>query len=198
MQIVGGGAILFIILKGQLTFGQGMLLTAVVFTLYNAMGGFVATAYTNLIHIAAIFLGIFLGGSYVILHTGALSQMAGQGHYFTPFGDMGFPGTDVVVYQSHTGRAGPARHQHGRFGAEHPRGPQGHPHRQPPGDTGRHHGGALRHRGEIQIPGHSLAGRLAVATGNRSALDRRLLPDQHVGSAHEFRLALLMGRPPWQ
>jgi solute:Na+ symporter, SSS family len=89
MQIVGGGAILSIILKGQLTFGQGMLLTAVVFTLYNAMGGFVATAYTNLIHIAAIFLGIFLGGFYVILHTGALSQMAGQEYYFTPFGDMG-------------------------------------------------------------------------------------------------------------
>jgi SSS family solute:Na+ symporter len=89
MQIVGGGAILSVILKGEISFGAGMLLTAVVFTLYNVMGGFVATAYTNLIHIAAIVIGIFVGGLYVIFDTGALSQMAGKSHYFTPFGDLG-------------------------------------------------------------------------------------------------------------
>ncbi len=50
MQIVGGGAILSVILKGQISFQAGMLLTTIVFTLYNVMGGFVATAYTNLIH----------------------------------------------------------------------------------------------------------------------------------------------------
>lgn len=90
MQIVGGGAILSVILKGQLSFKSGMLLTAIVFTLYNAMGGFVATAYTNLIHIAAIILGIFLGGLYIIFNTGAISPMFNQAHYFTPFGDLGF------------------------------------------------------------------------------------------------------------
>jgi solute:Na+ symporter, SSS family len=89
MQIVGGGAILSVILKGEISFGQGMLLTAIVFTLYNVMGGFVATAYTNLIHIAAIFVGIFLGGFWVIFSTGALGEMALQAHYFEPFGDLG-------------------------------------------------------------------------------------------------------------
>ncbi|HUJ88777.1 MAG TPA: hypothetical protein VLX12_01170, partial [Syntrophorhabdales bacterium] len=89
MNIVGGGAILSFILKDYLTFGQGMLLTAVVFTLYNAAGGFVATAYTNLIHIGVMVFGIFLGGIYLIANTGALSRMAHTAHYFQPFGDLG-------------------------------------------------------------------------------------------------------------
>ena len=89
MQIVGGGAILSVILKGQFSFKEGMVLTAIVFTLYNVMGGFVATAYTNLIHIAAIIIGIFLGGFYVIFNTGALSQMTHHTFYFQPFGDLG-------------------------------------------------------------------------------------------------------------
>ncbi len=89
MQIVGGGAILSVLTKGAISYNQGMLLTAVVFTLYNAMGGFVATAYTNLIHICAIVFGIFLGGFYVIFSTGALSAMAHSGHYYTVFGDLG-------------------------------------------------------------------------------------------------------------
>ena len=89
MQIVGGGAILSVILNNQISFKEGMILTAIVFTLYNVMGGFVATAYTNLIHICAIIIGIFLGGFYVIFNTDALPQMANQAHYFTPFGDLG-------------------------------------------------------------------------------------------------------------
>jgi len=89
MQIVGGGAILSVILKGQVSFKEGMVLTTVVFTLYNVMGGFVATAYTNLIHICAIIIGIFLGGLYAIFNTGALSQMAHHTFYFQPFGDLG-------------------------------------------------------------------------------------------------------------
>ena len=89
MNIVAGGAILSFILKDYLSFAQGMLLTAVVFTLYNAAGGFVATAYTNLVHIGAIIFGIFLGGIYVIANTGALSRMAHTAHYFQPFGDLG-------------------------------------------------------------------------------------------------------------
>ncbi len=89
MNIVGGGAILSFILRDYLTFGQGMLLTAIVFTLYNAAGGFVATAYTNLIHIGVIIVGIFLGGIYMIVTTGALSRMAHTGHYLQPFGDLG-------------------------------------------------------------------------------------------------------------
>ena len=89
MQIVGGGAILTVILKGQLSFKEGMILTTIVFTLYNVMGGFVATAYTNLIHIGAIIIGIFLGGFYVIFNSGALSQMAHHTFYFQPFGDLG-------------------------------------------------------------------------------------------------------------
>ncbi len=89
MNIVGGGAILSFILKDQLSFGQGMLLTAVVFTLYNTAGGLVATAYTNLIHIAAIIIGIFLGGIYVIADTGALARIVPTSHYFQPFGDLG-------------------------------------------------------------------------------------------------------------
>jgi SSS family solute:Na+ symporter len=89
MQIVGGGAILSFILKGQLSFAQGMLLTAVVFTLYNVAGGFVATAYTNLIHIAAIIIGIFVGGFYVLCNTDALARMAHTPYHFQPFGDLG-------------------------------------------------------------------------------------------------------------
>jgi SSS family solute:Na+ symporter len=89
MQIVGGGAILSVILKGQVSFKEGMVLTTIVFTLYNVMGGFVATAYTNLIHIAAIVFGIFLGGIYLIMNTGAIGHMASKAHYFQPFGDLG-------------------------------------------------------------------------------------------------------------
>ncbi len=89
MQIVGGGAILSVLMKGTVSFREGMVLTAVVFTLYNVMGGFVATAYTNLIHICAIVFGIFLGGFYVIFLTGGLGAMAGDGHSFTVFGDLG-------------------------------------------------------------------------------------------------------------
>jgi SSS family solute:Na+ symporter len=89
MQIVGGGAILSVIIGGHISFTSGMVITAVVFTLYNAMGGFVATAYTNLIHICAIVFGIFLGGLYILLNTDALTQMAGNEHYFRTFGDLG-------------------------------------------------------------------------------------------------------------
>ena len=90
MQVVGGGAILAVILKGQISFQSGMLLTAIVFTFYNVMGGFVATAYTNLIHIGAIVIGIFLGGLYIVFNTGAVNPTMPHSHYFTPFGDLGF------------------------------------------------------------------------------------------------------------
>ncbi len=89
MQIVGGGAILSVLMKGSVSFREGMVLTTIVFTLYNVMGGFVATAYTNLIHICAIVFGIFLGGFYVIFSTGGLKAMSGGGHYFNVFGDLG-------------------------------------------------------------------------------------------------------------
>jgi solute:Na+ symporter, SSS family len=89
MQIVGGGAILSVLLKGQVSFTQGMLLTAFVFTLYNVMGGFVATAYTSIIHICTIVLGMCMGGLYIIFNTGAIGQMMGKAHYFSPFGDLG-------------------------------------------------------------------------------------------------------------
>ena len=102
MQIVGGGAILSVILKGQISFTEGMVLTTIVFTLYNVMGGFVATAYTNLIHICAIVLGIFLGGFYVIFNTEALSKMVGHAHYFNPFGDLGISQALTWAYISFT------------------------------------------------------------------------------------------------
>ena len=89
MQIVGGGAILSVLTNRAISYNQGMALTAIVFTLYNVMGGFVATAYTNLIHICAIVFGIFLGGIYVIFSTGGLQAMAQSGHYYTAFGDLG-------------------------------------------------------------------------------------------------------------
>ncbi len=89
MQIVGGGAILSVILGERISFREGMVLTAAVFTLYNVVGGFVATAYTNLVHICAIFLGIFLGGFYVIFNTGSLARMAVDTGVFHPFGDLG-------------------------------------------------------------------------------------------------------------
>ncbi len=89
MQIVGGGAILSVLTGGIISYNQGMVLTTVVFTLYNAMGGFVATAYTNLIHICAIVFGIFLGGLYVIFSTGGLQAMAQSGHCYALFGDLG-------------------------------------------------------------------------------------------------------------
>ena len=88
MQVVGGGAILSFILKGDVTFSMGMCLTALVFTVYNMMGGLAATAYTNVVHLAVTAVGIFLGGSYAMTHCPGLGRMA-EGHYFTSFGDMG-------------------------------------------------------------------------------------------------------------
>jgi len=89
MQVVGGGAILSFIMGNYLTFTEGMCLTALVFTLYNMMGGLAATAYTNLIHLAAIIIGIFLGGLFVIFRSPGLGQMVHHGYYFTPFGNAG-------------------------------------------------------------------------------------------------------------
>lgn len=91
MQIVGGGAILSVILKGQISFKTGMALTAVVFVLYNMAGGFTATAYTNLVHICAIFIGMIGGGLYILFNTDAIHHMTTQAHYFQPFGDLGIP-----------------------------------------------------------------------------------------------------------
>jgi SSS family solute:Na+ symporter len=88
MQVVGGGAILSFILKGDVTFALGMCLTAFVFTIYNMVGGLAATAYANVIHLTATATGILLGGFYAIAGCPGLGRMA-EGHYFTPFGDMG-------------------------------------------------------------------------------------------------------------
>jgi SSS family solute:Na+ symporter len=88
MQMVGGGAILSFILKGSISFFVGMCLTACVFTIYNMVGGLVATAYTNVIHLSVTAVGIFLGGLYVIVSRHGLGGMSG-GYYFTPFGDLG-------------------------------------------------------------------------------------------------------------
>jgi len=91
MQIVGGGAILSFILKDTITFAQGMLLTALVFCLYVLLGGVVATAYTNLVHLVAIFLGIIAGGLYLLFKTGGIAevQSALPAFYFEPLGDLG-------------------------------------------------------------------------------------------------------------
>jgi SSS family solute:Na+ symporter len=91
MQIVGGGAILSFILKDTITFAQGMLLTTLVFCLYVLRGGVVATAYTNLVHLAIIFLGIMAGGFYLLHQTGGITVMknALPTFYFEPLGDLG-------------------------------------------------------------------------------------------------------------
>jgi SSS family solute:Na+ symporter len=91
MQIVGGGAILSFILKDTITFAQGMLLTALVFCLYVLLGGVVATAYTNLVHLVAIFLGIMAGGYYLLSEVGGIAVMKRSlpAFYFEPLGDLG-------------------------------------------------------------------------------------------------------------
>ncbi len=92
MQIVGGGAILSFILKDSLSFAQGMVLTALVFSLYIVLGGMVATAYTNFLHLAMIFLGILTGGIYLLLDTGGFPTLQSSlpPFYFQPFGNLGF------------------------------------------------------------------------------------------------------------
>ncbi|MCX8022882.1 MAG: hypothetical protein N2745_08940 [Syntrophorhabdaceae bacterium] len=89
MQIAGGGAVLSYVFREQITFNQAMALTALVFVLYNTIGGFVATAYTNLIHVAAIIIGLFSGGLYVFFNSRILGNLPPYDHYFTPFGDLG-------------------------------------------------------------------------------------------------------------
>ena len=93
MQIVGGGAILSFILKDTITFAQGMLLTALVFSLYILLGGVVAAAYTNLIHLVTIFSGIIIGGIYLLTGTRGFAVLRSSlpSSYFAPFGDLGFP-----------------------------------------------------------------------------------------------------------
>ena len=91
MQIVGGGAILSFILKDTLTFTEGMALTALVFCLYNVLGGVVATAYTNLVHLFTIFLGVLAGGIYLLKQGGGVAILQGglPSYYFEPMGDLG-------------------------------------------------------------------------------------------------------------
>jgi SSS family solute:Na+ symporter len=92
MQIVGGGAILSFILKDTLSSAQGMILTALVFSLYIVLGGMVATAYTNFVHLATIFLGILTGGIYLLQEAGGFPALQSSlpSFYFQPFGDLGF------------------------------------------------------------------------------------------------------------
>jgi SSS family solute:Na+ symporter len=92
MQIVGGGAILSFILKDTLSPTQGMILTALVFSLYIVLGGMVATAYTNFVHLATIFLGILTGGIYLLQDAGGWAALRASlpSFYFAPFGDLGF------------------------------------------------------------------------------------------------------------
>ncbi len=91
MNIVGGGAILSFILKETITLSQGMVLTAVVFSLYLFLGGVVATAYTNLIHLVTIFVGIIVGGLFLLKEMGGIAQLQTSlpAFYFQPLGDMG-------------------------------------------------------------------------------------------------------------
>jgi solute:Na+ symporter, SSS family len=91
MQIVGGGAILSFILKDTITFTEGMALTALVFCLYNVLGGVVATAYTNLLHLFTIFLGVLAGGIYLLKQGGGAVLLQGglPSYYFEPLGDLG-------------------------------------------------------------------------------------------------------------
>lgn len=88
MQVVGGGAVLSYLLHGTVTFTAGMCLTALVFIVYNMMGGLTVTAYTNVIHLSITAFGIILGGSFAIARFPAFGQTAGS-HYFAPFGDLG-------------------------------------------------------------------------------------------------------------
>ena len=91
MNIVGGGGILSFLLKGTISFSLGMVLTALVFCLYMVLGGVVATAYTNLIHLITIFLGVMAGGICLWNDLGGLSPVRDSlpAFYFQPFGDLG-------------------------------------------------------------------------------------------------------------
>jgi SSS family solute:Na+ symporter len=88
MQVVGGGAILSYLLHGTINFTAGMCLTALVFIIYNMMGGLTVTAYTNVIHLSITAIGIILGASYAIARFPTFGQVVGS-HYFAPFGDLG-------------------------------------------------------------------------------------------------------------
>jgi SSS family solute:Na+ symporter len=91
IQIVAGGAILSFILKGILSFSQGMILTTVVFSLYLTLGGVVATAYTNFVHLFVVFVGIITGGIYLLHGAGGLQTIRSSlpTSYFQPFGNLG-------------------------------------------------------------------------------------------------------------
>lgn len=91
VNIVGGGAILSFILKETITSSQGMILTALVFSLYLVLGGVVAAAYTNLIHLITICLGIITGGIFLLVDTGGMAVLRTSlpSLYFKPFGDLG-------------------------------------------------------------------------------------------------------------
>lgn len=91
MNIVGGGAILSFILKETITLSLGMILTTLVFSLYLVLGGVVAAAYTNLIHLITIFLGIITGGLFLLVDTGGMAVLRTTvpSFYFKPFGDLG-------------------------------------------------------------------------------------------------------------
>ena len=194
MQIVGGGAILFVIFGGDVSFAQGMTLTAIVFTLYNVTGGFAATAYTNLIHICAIIIGIFMGGLYVILNSGALAQVASQGHYFQPFGDLGPSQALSWAFINLTlGSARPTRHQHGIIGKEHPRGQKRNPYRQFYRHPGCHHGRIMRNSRKGLLPSCAIPWGIACASAYPTSVYRGLLPHQYVGAPDELRLALSHG-----
>ncbi|MDR1050971.1 MAG: sodium:solute symporter family protein [Deltaproteobacteria bacterium] len=60
LQYVAGGSILTALLPDVFTFNQGMLASAAVFIVITLFGGYWASGLTNLINVAAIYLGIII------------------------------------------------------------------------------------------------------------------------------------------
>ncbi|NIM58051.1 MAG: sodium:solute symporter family protein [Candidatus Aminicenantes bacterium] len=93
VQYVAGGAILSSLLP-DISFHQGMFITAVVFVGITLIGGFWAAGLTNIINVILIYVGVLLGAIIAIGKIGGLRELVARipsQHPGFDLGAIGFP-----------------------------------------------------------------------------------------------------------
>ena len=93
VQYVAGGAILSSLLP-DISFHQGMFITAVVFVGITLIGGFWAAGLTNIINVILIYVGVLLGAVIAIGKIGGLRELVASipsQHPGFNLGAIGFP-----------------------------------------------------------------------------------------------------------
>ena len=97
-QFVGGGSILSTLLPEYFTFGAGIIVSMVIFTLICLAGGMMSAGITNLINIGIIYVSVITCAVMGVRHIGGWAVLTSTlpEHYFSPIGNFGWGG--IIAY----------------------------------------------------------------------------------------------------